>query len=183
MWSIADEPASNEAGWVAYAKPLFAYLRKMDSTRPVSFATTSYDFQEKSGQLCDVILLNRYYGWYQRTGQLNNIAQPLSDELDRWYKKYKKPIIFEEFGADTVPGYHHQPPLIFSEEYQVELCKRTCEVLDSKPFVIGEHVWVLFDFATKQDLRRIDGNRKGIFSRNRQPKMAAHWFRERWAKI
>ena len=133
MWSIADEPASGEAGWLAYAKPLFAFLRKADGQkRPVSFATTSYDFQEKSGQLCDLILLNRYYGWYQRTGQLDNIEGPLSDELDRWYKKYKKPIIFEEFGADTIEGFHSHPPLIFSEEYQLELVKRTCKVLDSK---------------------------------------------------
>ena len=181
MWSIADEPASNEAAWVTYAKPLFAYLKKADSMRPVSFATTAYDFQEKSARLCDVILLNRYYGWYQRTGQLNNIEGPLSDELDRWHVKFKKPIIFEEFGAEAVEGYHHQPPLIFSEEYQLELAKRTAKVLDSKPYVIGEHIWVMFDFLTKQGLSRVGGNRKGICTRLRQPKMSAHWLRERWA--
>ena len=183
MWSIADEPASNERAWVWYSKPLFAFLRAHDKQkRPVSFATTSHDFEEKSGQLCDLILLNRYYGWYQRTGQLNNIEQPLSEELDGWYRKFRKPIIFEEFGADTIEGFHHQPPLIFSEEYQLELTKRTCKVLDSKPYVIGEHIWVMFDFATKQDLRRVWGNRKGIMTRLRQPKMTAHWLRERWGR-
>ncbi len=183
MWSVADEPSSGERAWVDYAKPLFAYLRKVDKMRPVSFATTTYDKDEKSGHLCDVILLNRYYGWYQRTGQLHNIEAPLEAELEGWYKKYRKPIILEEFGADAISGYHSLPPLIFSEEYQLELAKRTLSVCDAKPYVIGEHIWVLCDFATKQDIRRVDGNRKGIFSRTRQPKMVAHWLRERWAKM
>jgi len=184
MWSIADEPASNELAWVKYSRPLFDFLRRNDrQRRPVSFATTSYDFQEKSGRLCDLILLNRYYGWYQRTGQLENIEAPLSDELDRWYKKYHKPIIFEEFGAEAIPGFHSQPPLIFTEEYQLELARRTAKVLDSKPYVIGEHIWVMCDFLTKQGLSRVGGNRKGIFTRLREPKMSAHWLRERWAKM
>ncbi|WP_428859905.1 hypothetical protein AB4920_11170 [Bifidobacterium dentium] len=29
----------------------------------------------------------------------------------------------------------------------------------------------------------MEGNRKGILTRDRQPKMAAHWLRERWAGI
>ncbi len=88
-----------------------------------------------------------------------------------------------EFGADTIPGFHHEPPIIFSEEYQYERMKRHAEVFDSRPFVIGEHVWVMFDFATKQELRRVDGNRKGLFTRTRQPKAAAHFMRARWAKM
>ena len=104
----------------------------------------------------------------------------MSKELDAWYKRYRKPIIVTEFGADTIEGYHSQPPLIFSEEFQVEFIKRYAKVFDERPFVIGEHVWVMFDFATKQELRRMGGNRKGIFTRTRQPKMAAHFMRERW---
>ncbi len=35
------------------------------------------------------------------------------------------------------------------------------------------------DFMTKQENRRVAGNKKGIFTRDRQPKMAAHVMRSR----
>ncbi len=182
MWSLADEPASSEPAFIGYVKPLFRRIRELDGTRPVSFATTAHYYDEKAALLCDVILLNRYLGWYQRTGQLDGIDEELPVVLDEWHRRFKRPIILEEFGADTVEGFHHHPPIVFSEEYQLELVKRFTRVMDSKPFVIGEHVWVMFDFATKQSLMRVGGNRKGIFTRSRQPKTAAHFLRERWSK-
>ena len=38
----------------------------------------------------------------------------------------------------------------------------------------------IWDFATSQSLLRVQGNKKGIFTRDRKPKLAAHYFRERW---
>ena len=49
--------------------------------------------------------------------------------------------------------------------------------------MIGEHVWNFADFATKQGTTRIIGNKKGVFTRQRQPKMAAHLIKERWTKM
>ena len=37
----------------------------------------------------------------------------------------------------------------------------------------------IWDFATSQSLLRVQGNKKGIFTRDRKPKLAAHYFRER----
>ena len=54
------------------------------------------------------------------------------------------------------------------------------EILDSCPFVVGEHTWNFADFATIQGTMRVDGNKKGLFTRDRRPKLAAHYFRERW---
>jgi beta-glucuronidase len=180
IWSLANEPASNEEAFVGYIEPLFRRIRELDSTRPAAFVISSFPQEEKAAHLCDLLLVNRYHSWYQRTGQLDAIDTDFAKELDDWHAKYGKPIIVTEFGADTIPGFHHHPPLIFSEEYQLEFMKRHAAAMDARPFVIGEHVWVAFDFATKQDLRRVDGNRKGLFTRTRQPKMAAHYMRERW---
>ena len=47
----------------------------------------------------------------------------------------------------------------------------------------GEHVWNFADFKTKQGINRIRGNRKGIFTKDRQPKLAAFYLRERWENI
>ena len=41
----------------------------------------------------------------------------------------------------------------------------------------------IWDFATSQSLLRVQGNKKGIFTRDRKPKLAAHYFRERWHQI
>ena len=40
------------------------------------------------------------------------------------HEKFKKPLVLTEFGADTIPGWHAQPPEMFSEEFQVEFLRR-----------------------------------------------------------
>jgi beta-glucuronidase len=43
-------------------------------------------------------------------------------------------------------------------------------------------IWCFADFKTKQGVERVGGNRKGIFTRNREPKASAHLLRKRyWA--
>jgi beta-glucuronidase len=39
--------------------------------------------------------------------------------------------------------------------------------------VVGEHVWNFADFATAPSFIRVEGNKKGVFSRDRRPKAAA----------
>ena len=97
-----------------------------------------------------------------------------------FYEKHHKPVILAEFGADTIEGLHSLPSETFSEEYQMEILEETCATLDKLPYCIGEHVWHLADFKTKQGLTRVRGNRKGVFTRDRQPKMSAHFLRKRW---
>jgi beta-glucuronidase len=71
---------------------------------------------------------------------------------------------------------------MFTEEYQIEMLKRFNNVLDKLDFIIGEHVWNFADFATKQSVIRVVGNRKGVFTRQRQPKSSAFYLRERWLR-
>ncbi len=86
-----------------------------------------------------------------------------------------------EFGADAVAGMHSDPPVMFSEEYQAEVIRQVGDALDRRPWIIGEHVWNFADFMTKSGLTRVMGNRKGVFTRERQPKLAAHALRRRWS--
>lgn len=97
------------------------------------------------------------------------------------HAKFGKPLILTEFGVDTIPGCHALPPEMFSEEFQAEMLARYLQVLRSKAYVIGEHVWNMCDFKTGQDVRRMGGmNYKGVFTRDRRPKLAAHRLREMW---
>jgi beta-glucuronidase len=44
-------------------------------------------------------------------------------------------------------------------------------------------VWAFADFKTGQGIIRTAGmNFKGVFTRDRRPKMAAHFLRSRWHK-
>ena len=47
---------------------------------------------------------------------------------------------------------------------------------------MGEHVWNFADFKTKEGIKRIRGNRKGVFTKDRHPKMVAHNLKEHWKK-
>jgi beta-glucuronidase len=179
-WSLANEPHS----WRPAAKPFFRDLydlaRSLDTTRPVT-VVTHVGVNEEAFEFLDFMCLNRYYGWYSEPADLDLGCQKLSAELDALYAKYHKPLILTEFGADTVAGCHAEQPEMFSEEYQAEMLARYIEVLRAKPFVIGEHVWNLCDFRTGQSVRRVGGlNLKGVFTRDRRPKLAAHRLRELW---
>ena len=72
---------------------------------------------------------------------------------------------------------------MFTEEYQVEYYKMNERVIDTLDNFIGEQVWNFADFATSQGIMRVQGNKKGIFTRDRRPKMAAYHLKERWTKI
>ncbi len=108
----------------------------------------------------------------------------LRADLEAWGRVAPgKPLMFTEYGADTVAGLHDTPPTMFTEEYQVEYLRANNEVVDTFPTFIGEMVWNFADFATSQGIVRVQGNKKGVFTRDRKPKMAAHTLRERWLAI
>ena len=89
-------------------------------------------------------------------------------------------MILSEYGADTVAGLHGAAPEMFTEEYQVAFYEAMNSCLDERSFVIGEMPWNFADFSTSQSPMRVGENRKGLFTRDRKPKMAAHYFRNRW---
>ena len=91
--------------------------------------------------------------------------------------------MFTEYGADTILGMRDTLPTLYSEEYQIAYYKMNHKVFDEHSCVVGEQVWNFADFATSQSLLRVQGNHKGIFTRDRKPKMAAYYLKSRWKKI
>jgi beta-glucuronidase len=184
MWSVGNEPASWEEGAGPYFKPVFDLCRELDPTRPVTCVECAQSPQESTvAPYCDVLCINRYYAWYSDSGQLNLIDQQLRTNLTEWHAHFNKPVLLSEFGADTITGMHADPPAMFSEEYQVQFLENYFSALDEMGFIIGEHVWNFADFATRQGITRVGGNKKGVFTRQRQPKAAAFTLRERWTNL
>lgn len=180
MWSIANEATTHEEGAVPYFEKVAKAMKELDGTRPITIVHTTGPDGDKVSQWVDVICVNRYYAWYTDHSHLEVIGMQLEQEMNKWYEKYHKPIIMSEYGADTITGYHKLPAVAFTEEFQCEYLDEYHKVFDKLDFMIGEHVWAYCDFQTKQGLNRVDGNKKGVFTRNRQPKAAAFLLKKRW---
>ena len=180
-WSIANEPDTAEAAARDYFRPLVAAARELDPARPVCFANVATAPPEADvvTDLFDLICVNRYFGWYTDSGDLDAATRDLEDELRAW-ARHGKPIVVTEFGADALAGLHALPATMWSEDYQVALIAASLRVFRRIPEVIGEHVWNFADFATAQAVHRPGGNHKGVFTRDRQPKAAAWLLREMW---
>ncbi len=198
MWSLANEPEANahlathgvtvpppedvewkRAGAAAFAD-MFALARGLDATRPLTLAAhPASDISWVA--LCDVVCTNRYNGWYDNPGRPGAGAAKLGGALDREHAALQRPFILTEFGADAIAGTHAEPAEMWSEEYQVEILAHYLALSEGRPWLIGHHVWSLTDFKTPQAIRRPGGiNHKGVFTRERRPKMAAHALRAAW---
>ena len=182
MWCIANEPASNEDGALEYFEPLVQLTRELDPTRPVTYSLVMFaTFQnDKIIDLFDVVSMNRYYGWYIATGDLALAEMYLQGDIQGWIDRTGKPIMMTEYGADTQPGVHSIWDAAWTEEYQRDYLAMNHRVFDRFPQFVGEQVWNFADFATSNGIHRVEGNKKGVFTRDRKPKTAAHALRERW---
>ncbi|ESO87621.1 hypothetical protein LOTGIDRAFT_166508 [Lottia gigantea] len=182
MWSVANEPESDIDEAVPYFKSVIDYTRKLDPTRPVSF-TCSHDYNsDKVVPFVDVIMINRYYGWYSDTGHPEVIQLHVNSDFKEWRKLYNKPLLVSEFGAGTVSGLHAEPSSAYTEDYQVDVLSQYHQAFDESigKFLVGELIWNFADFMTAQGSNRVNGNKKGILTRQRQPKPAAHLVRARY---
>ena len=196
MWSVANEPLPkdlmsrmgkgiqgpdprDQAG-KDFLNTLVRRARQLDQTRLVTIVGVMGGPQEWLEE-CDVICMNRYWGWYVYGGELQRGLDALDKELNETWNIHHKPVVMTEFGADTQAGLHGLASTMWTEEYQAELIRGYLEVAARKPFVAGMQVWNFADFAAVQGTMRVGGlNLKGVFTRNRTPKMAAHTLRELW---
>ena len=187
-WSLLNEPETTNEAAVPYFKEIFEWARKLDvQKRPRTFALimNSLPGECKCYQFSDIIALNRYYGWYVKGGYEISEAEILfRKEMDAWKAlNLDKPFLFTEYGADTLGLEHKLPSVMWSQEYQEEYLNMTNEVFDSYEFIKGEQIWNFADFQTTEGILRVNGNKKGVFTRQRQPKDAAYLLRKRWKNL
>jgi beta-glucuronidase len=189
-WSIANEPgiwgeeeAISEKAENYWAE-IYQHVKSLDSTRPITLpAFAFWKERDPSYKYSDLISINRYWGWYEIPGEIEEAGATLKAEMELLHEKYQKPILVSEFGADTIDGLHATYPQLFTEEYQTQLIQKYFEIIESLPFAIGEHIWNFADFRTAQHFRRVVLNKKGVFNRQREPKAAAFAIRQHWRSL
>lgn len=200
IWCVANEPYYQGMGGANYNGKeqqgndreneqaiaclggLIDQAKAMDPTRLATFVGVSGGPASWLG-VCDLICINRYYGWYTNPGDLEGAIDILDKELDRLHTLYGKPIMLTEFGADAIAGEHSEYAAMFSEEFQCKFIKSYLDLANTKPYITGMHIWNLADFTTGQAMFRVAAkNFKGVFTQDRKPKMAAHMLHKRWTE-
>lgn len=187
-WSLLNEPETTNEAAVPYFKEIFDRALELDpQKRPRTFALIMNSRPDtcRCYQFSDIVALNRYYGWYVSGGyEIADAEMMFRKEMDGWAAlNLNKPFIFTEYGADTLGSEHKLPSVMWSQEYQDEYLKMTHGVFDAYDFVKGEQIWNFADFQTTEGILRVNGNKKGVFTRQRQPKDVAYLLKDRWESL
>ncbi len=187
-WSLFNEPETSSEAASRYFGEIFKAARENDpQKRPLTFAMEKSCSPENAGchQYCDFLTINRYYGWYIKGGYEIAAAEvEFRQEMDAWGAlELQRPMVFTEYGTDTYPSEHKLPSVMWSQEYQVEMLEMCSRVFDSYEFIKGEQIWNFADFQTVEGTGRVNGNKKGVFTRQRQPKESAFFLKKRWETL
>ena len=182
MWSLANEPNCDpgDSNATRFFKELARCARSMDGFRPITYVAHKEPENNEALRDYDIVCLNKYYGWYTGPGLIDETLSAFRDCLQRFRDAFGKPVFLAEFGADAIDGLHRLPGELFTEEYQSEIIEKQYQLVRDLPWCVGAHVWAFADFKTAQSITRIVFNRKGVFTRERQPKGAAHTIRQMW---
>lgn len=184
IWSIGNEfPSDTEkAAW--YVEHACDFVRRMDPTRLVTFASDRHredkpKEQDISFPYVDVISVNEYYGWYY--GTIYDVGRM----LDRLHKKFPdKPILVSEFGSGAAADVQSGAEFLdkgknYWLDYQLKSLQIHMEQIFSptrRKYVAGGLIWVYSDF---EDPHRIHKghpvqwnyvNLKGLVTLNRSRK-------------
>ncbi|MDO7843507.1 glycoside hydrolase family 2 protein [Sphingomonas immobilis] len=175
IWSVANETTVTDAR-NAFLRTLVADARKLDDTRLISAAllvdhgkgpgAPVMTLADPLSDDVDLLAINTYNGWYT--------ADRLADlPATTWHVPTGKPLVFSEFGADALAGFH--APQKFSEEYQADYYRATLAMAARLPTLRGMSPWILKDFRSprRQNPDFQQGwNRKGLISETGQRKLA-----------
>jgi beta-glucuronidase len=82
------------------------FVKKLDGQRPVSMVSNVDVKKDLGAPFMDILAINRYFSWYSDAGSLQLVQHQVQQQVAQWRKIYKKPLIFSEYGADAISGYH-----------------------------------------------------------------------------
>ncbi len=183
VWGILNECESETPFGREVYKKQFTQLRALDPTRPVTFASCRA-FSDICMDLVDVASFNLYPLWYHNT-PAREYGQRIADWMDT-AGAAGKPIIFSEFGAGAIAGYHDPfGRAKWSEERQCDILDEQLEAFMSIERVSGVYVWQFADVRVAEECahsRPKTVNNKGVVDSWRRPKMSYATVREHFAK-
>ena len=184
LWSIANEPESDTEGAEDYFRPLFDVAR---AARPDPAGRVRQRHARPARQVPGLAVRRRAHAQpllrlVRQHRRPRRRRDRLEEELHGWASE-GKPIIITEYGADTLPGLHSLDAAAVDRGVPGRLPRHEPPRLRPHRRRRRRAVWNFADFATTSGIMRVDGNKKGAFTRDRQPKAAAFALRRRWRKL
>ena len=172
IWGMHNEIRSDSENAYAMSKKYYEFLKANGGNRLVSYASNN-PMTDICFEFCDIICLNVYYGWY--SGGMNAWDNFITEFCERRDSLGfgNKPIIFSEFGAAALYGFHDAECPRWSEEYQAKLLRHCLTLFHKRPEVVGSFVWQFCDIRTCAEMgytRARGFNNKGILNEWRRPK-------------
>jgi beta-glucuronidase len=188
LWGMCNELESEIPAARRVVRSMANRFRKLDPTRPVTFATNRVA-NDQCLDLVDVISLNIYPGWY--VGGLEQTVEMTQRDIQTAVRRGgRKPIILSEFGGAALTGVRSFESRKWTEGYQADLVRRVIVTAQQSGLVSGVAIWQYCDVRTSADLwygRPREYNNKGIVTMYREPKEAWHavreQFRQPWKRV
>lgn len=177
MWGCLNECESNTPRGRKEHERILTLLKKLDPSRPVTFASN-----KQKNDLClglvDIVSWNRYDAWYG--GNPDNVAPAIKDAI-AWLDSPEskggsgKPLIMSEFGAGAIYGNRQRCASMWSEEYQSKALDEYLRVYLNHTRISGSVIWQFCDVRVTPRWwggRPRTMNNKGVVDEHRRPKMA-----------
>lgn len=181
VWGLLNEcESATEFGREAYRRQL-EQLRRLDPTRPTTFASCRF-FTDICMDLPDVCSFNIYPLWYHEE-PAEDYARRIAEFMDQ-AGAAGKPIIFSEFGAGAIAGYHDPfGRAKWSEERQADILDAQLAAILGMERVSGAYIWQFCDVRVAESWahgRPKTVNNKGVFDQFRRPKLSWQVVRDRF---
>ena len=185
MWGFLNETYSNHIEARPFMETLEKYVRKMDDSRPLTYASNRMA-EDLCMDLSDIMSFNTYPCWY---GFGIPDADPTLEEFSRQpiesafkvikdfstqEKFNKRPVLISEIGAEALPGDHSG--LRWSEDYQADLIEAVLDLVEKDDVIQGVFLWMYCDTKTYSNMigqaRARGYNNKGLVDEYRRPKLS-----------
>lgn len=186
MWGFFNEGRSELDASVPVYKRLADAVREEDDSRFVTFAS-NHPLEELNFDLCDVINVNTYPGWYEDP----ECEEPLERIVPRIHSimehlkeagQGEKPFIVSEIGAGAIYGWRDALNAHWSEGYQENFLERIISEVLKNDGINGISLWQFCDGRTYSSPRALSRprafNNKGLLDEYRRPKQAYQRVRE-----
>jgi beta-glucuronidase len=177
IWGMHNEVYTPYPCVYPMTKRFHDHLRANGGNRLITHATLC-PFDDTCYEFDDIICINLYHTWYYGSFEEWNKTVAKMREHREKLGISDKPVVYSEFGAGALYGYHTAfDTLRWSEEYQADLLEHCLELFHNDDMVSGFYIWQFCNIRTSptHDLNRVRCfNNKGILDEYRNPKVAYH---------
>jgi len=179
-WSIANEVDSLSDVGNEFIKNNYEYIKSIDPTRYVSFASNKlYDeatLGKDASKYSDFIMMNEYYGSWAGPDDYTDLRKSrLSQALDSIHELYPdKMIVISEFGFDN--QFASSPEA--ADEMRSELLVNQLDVMRTKDFVGAAIFWIYADYRSPYFNLVM-----GLVDENRVPRGSYYVIREEYSPV